>query len=214
MGTREESRYEAEIALFVCNQGLELLSYTCCLLFPHLTLHVVVFSAQCYRDLGNASAALLWMNLASELPAVTKEVLHAGDGPVRSLQRSPCVLNGVPAVSPGPDVPGSFWALLSSGDRYPNAQSVSVTWKWRVCLRGSEPSSPSPYTAGLSWAGALAALLSTRVAWEEPPTFDSWGAVGCEAPQGLPQTPRLELLCGAIPDFACAAQHFFFFSDF
>lgn len=33
-----------------------------------------IFPCQCYRDLGNASAAVLWMDLAAELPGNTKEV--------------------------------------------------------------------------------------------------------------------------------------------
>ncbi|XP_030806218.1 regulator of microtubule dynamics protein 3 [Camarhynchus parvulus] len=32
-----------------------------------------VYIAKCYRDLGNASAAVLWMDLAAELPGYTKE---------------------------------------------------------------------------------------------------------------------------------------------
>uniref|UniRef100_A0A8D2MD97 Regulator of microtubule dynamics protein 3 n=1 Tax=Zonotrichia albicollis TaxID=44394 RepID=A0A8D2MD97_ZONAL len=33
-----------------------------------------VYIAKCYRDLGNDSAAVLWMDLAAELPGYTKEV--------------------------------------------------------------------------------------------------------------------------------------------
>lgn len=32
-----------------------------------------VYIAKCYKDLGNTSAAVLWMNLALELPGNTKE---------------------------------------------------------------------------------------------------------------------------------------------
>lgn len=32
-----------------------------------------MYISKCYRDLGNKAAAILWMNLASELPANTKE---------------------------------------------------------------------------------------------------------------------------------------------
>uniref|UniRef100_A0A8D0FU70 Regulator of microtubule dynamics protein 3 n=1 Tax=Strix occidentalis caurina TaxID=311401 RepID=A0A8D0FU70_STROC len=41
---------------------------------PFNSSHIVTFSSQCYRDMGNNTAAVLWMNLASELPANTKEV--------------------------------------------------------------------------------------------------------------------------------------------
>uniref|UniRef100_A0A8C3J8A1 Regulator of microtubule dynamics protein 3 n=1 Tax=Calidris pygmaea TaxID=425635 RepID=A0A8C3J8A1_9CHAR len=47
----------------------------CCLFFsPFNSSHVVIFPSQCYQDLGNHSAAALWMNLAAELPVNTKEV--------------------------------------------------------------------------------------------------------------------------------------------
>lgn len=42
--------------------------------FLFISSHIVIFSSQCYKDLGNNSAALLWTNLASELPVNTKEV--------------------------------------------------------------------------------------------------------------------------------------------
>ncbi|XP_040985023.1 regulator of microtubule dynamics protein 3 isoform X3 [Aquila chrysaetos chrysaetos] len=45
-----------------------------------------VYIAKCYRDLGNNSAAVLWMNLASELPANTKEVAVSDAESERELE--------------------------------------------------------------------------------------------------------------------------------
>lgn len=42
-------------------------------LSPGFSKAVRMYIAKCYKDMGNNSAALLWMNLASELPVNTKE---------------------------------------------------------------------------------------------------------------------------------------------
>ncbi|XP_074741059.1 regulator of microtubule dynamics protein 3 isoform X1 [Strix uralensis] len=45
-----------------------------------------VYIAKCYRDMGNNTAAVLWMNLASELPANTKEVAVSDAESERELE--------------------------------------------------------------------------------------------------------------------------------
>lgn len=58
--------------------------------------------------------------------------------------------------------------------------------KWGVCLLGLRAQLTQPYTAGLCWAGALSALLSTPVAWEELLTFNSWRGCWLRSPPGAP----------------------------